>query len=108
MTYACFNFLGGFATLERLLPGFRVSFPFYNSEEKKNTVVAYSKFKHNAQACLTFKTRDKILTLSPLLHPFQPDMVGHYLGEFAMTYNPVKHGRAGAGATNASRFIPLK
>ena len=38
----------------------------------------------------------------------KPDMVGHYLGEFSMTYKPVKHGKAGIGATKSSRFIPLK
>ena len=36
------------------------------------------------------------------------DMVGHYLGEFSITYKPVKHGKAGIGATKSSRFIPLK
>ena len=38
----------------------------------------------------------------------QPEMMGHYLGEFAITYKPVKHGRPGIGATHSSRFIPLK
>eukprot|EP00996_Jenningsia_fusiforme_P006329 NODE_7633_length_457_cov_346.321078_g7182_i0.p2 GENE.NODE_7633_length_457_cov_346.321078_g7182_i0~~NODE_7633_length_457_cov_346.321078_g7182_i0.p2 ORF type:complete len:152 (+),score=46.32 NODE_7633_length_457_cov_346.321078_g7182_i0:2-457(+) len=36
------------------------------------------------------------------------EMVGHYLGEFSLTYHPVKHGRPGIGATHSSRFIPLK
>jgi len=36
------------------------------------------------------------------------DMVGHYLGEFSISYKPVKHGRPGIGSTNSSRFIPLK
>lgn len=36
------------------------------------------------------------------------DMVGHYLGDFSITYKPVKHGRPGIGATHSSRFIPLK
>ncbi|KAH8399274.1 hypothetical protein KR215_007001, partial [Drosophila sulfurigaster] len=38
----------------------------------------------------------------------KPEMIGHYLGEFALTYKPVKHGRPGIGATHSSRFIPLK
>mmetsp|Transcript_2709 Transcript_2709/g.6341 ORF Transcript_2709/g.6341 Transcript_2709/m.6341 type:complete len:146 (-) Transcript_2709:44-481(-) len=38
----------------------------------------------------------------------KPEMVGHYLGEFSISYKPVKHGRPGIGATNSSRFIPLK
>ncbi|KAI9502918.1 ribosomal protein S15 [Coemansia spiralis] len=38
----------------------------------------------------------------------KPEMIGHYLGEFSMTYKPVRHGRPGMGATHSSRFIPLK
>lgn len=38
----------------------------------------------------------------------KPEMVGHYLAEFSISYKPVKHGRPGIGATNSSRFIPLK
>ena len=38
----------------------------------------------------------------------KPEMIGHYLAEFAMSYKPVKHGRPGIGATHSSRFIPLK
>merc|ERR1711972_58083 len=37
----------------------------------------------------------------------KPEMIGHYLGEFSITYKPVKHGRPGIGATHSSRFIPL-
>ncbi|KAH3687780.1 hypothetical protein WICPIJ_001243 [Wickerhamomyces pijperi] len=35
----------------------------------------------------------------------KPEMVGHYLGEFSITYTPVRHGRAGV---SANRFIPLR
>ncbi|KAL1776444.1 40S ribosomal protein S15 [Sigmodon hispidus] len=38
----------------------------------------------------------------------KPEMIAHYLGEFSITYKPVKHGRPGIGATHSSRFIPLK
>merc|ERR1712083_200278 len=38
----------------------------------------------------------------------KPEMIGHYLGEFSLTYKPVRHGRPGIGATHSSRFIPLK
>merc|ERR1712078_808314 len=31
-----------------------------------------------------------------------PEMSGHYLGEFSITYKPVKHGRPGIGATHSS------
>ncbi|XP_010475077.1 PREDICTED: 40S ribosomal protein S15-1-like [Camelina sativa] len=38
----------------------------------------------------------------------KPEMIGHYLAEFSISYKPVKHGRPGVGATHSSRFIPLK
>jgi small subunit ribosomal protein S15e len=38
----------------------------------------------------------------------KPEMIGHYLAEFSISYKPVKHGRPGIGSTNSSRFIPLK
>jgi small subunit ribosomal protein S19 len=37
-----------------------------------------------------------------------PEMVGHYLGEFAMTRRFIKHGGPGVGATRSSKFLPLK
>ncbi|MFQ5986107.1 MAG: 30S ribosomal protein S19 [Thermoplasmata archaeon] len=36
------------------------------------------------------------------------EMIGHYLGEFAMTRKPVKHSGPGVGATRSSKFLPLK
>jgi len=38
----------------------------------------------------------------------QPNMVGHYLGEFALTRKKVKHTGPGVGATRSSKFMPLK
>jgi len=38
----------------------------------------------------------------------KPEMLGHNLGEFSLSYKPVRHGRPGIGATHSSRFIPLK
>ncbi|XP_033079055.1 40S ribosomal protein S15-like [Trachypithecus francoisi] len=38
----------------------------------------------------------------------KPEMISHYLGEFSITYEPVKHCRPGLGGTHSSRFIPLK
>ena len=35
-------------------------------------------------------------------------MVGRYLGEFAITNKPVRHGRPGIGASRSSMYIPLK
>ena len=38
----------------------------------------------------------------------KPEMIGYYLGEFAMTYKRVSHGRPGVGATHSSKFVPIK
>ncbi|KAF3648573.1 40S ribosomal protein S15 [Capsicum annuum] len=35
----------------------------------------------------------------------KPEMIGHYLAEFSISYKPVKHGRPGIGATHSSRII---
>ena len=35
-------------------------------------------------------------------------MVGHYVGEFAISMSPVRHGRPGIGASRSSMYIPLK
>ena len=37
-----------------------------------------------------------------------PEMIGHYLGEFAITRRPVKHGSPGIGASRSSMYVPLK
>lgn len=36
------------------------------------------------------------------------EMIGHYLGEFALTRKKVLHGAAGVGATRSSKYVPLK
>jgi small subunit ribosomal protein S19 len=38
----------------------------------------------------------------------EPEMIGHYLGEFQLTRTQVEHGQAGIGATRSSKFVPLK
>ena len=37
-----------------------------------------------------------------------PEMIGHHLGEFAITNKPVKHGSPGIGASRSSMYVPLK
>ena len=37
-----------------------------------------------------------------------PEMIGHRLGEFALTRKQVKHSAPGVGATRSSKFVPLK
>jgi small subunit ribosomal protein S19 len=49
---------------------------------------------HNGKEFVTFEIR--------------PEMIGHYLGEFALTRKPVKHSGPGVGATRSSKFLPLK
>ncbi len=38
----------------------------------------------------------------------KPEMLGHRLGEFALTRKKVEHSSPGFGATKSSKFIPLK
>jgi len=37
-----------------------------------------------------------------------PEMIGHKLGEFAITNKPVKHGSPGIGASRSSMYVPLR
>lgn len=37
-----------------------------------------------------------------------PEMIGHYLGEFAITNKRVIHGAPGLRATRSSMYVPLK
>ncbi|MBI4163249.1 MAG: 30S ribosomal protein S19 [Candidatus Aenigmarchaeota archaeon] len=38
----------------------------------------------------------------------KPEMLGHRLGEFALTRKKIQHSAPGFGATKSSKFIPLK
>ena len=38
----------------------------------------------------------------------KPEMIGHYLGEYAHTVKKVVHGTPGIGASRASLYVPLK
>ena len=38
----------------------------------------------------------------------KPEMIGHYLGEYAPTRRHVAHSGPGVGATRSSKFMPLK
>ncbi len=38
----------------------------------------------------------------------KPEMIGHRLGEFALTRKKVMHSAPGVGATRSSKFLPLK
>jgi small subunit ribosomal protein S19 len=43
-------------------------------------------------------------------HPVEikPEMIGHYLGEYAITNKKVVHGTPGIGASRSSLYVPLK
>jgi small subunit ribosomal protein S19 len=36
------------------------------------------------------------------------EMVGHYIGEYAITNKRVNHGAPGVGASRSSLYVPLK
>ena len=38
----------------------------------------------------------------------KPEMIGHFLGEFAITNKPVRHGTPGIGASRSSMYVPLR
>ena len=38
----------------------------------------------------------------------KPEMIGHCIGEFAITNKPVRHGTPGIGASRSSMYVPLK
>ena len=38
----------------------------------------------------------------------KPEMIGHSLGEFALTRKSIRHSGLGVGATRSSKFMPLK
>eukprot|EP00824_Muranothrix_gubernata_P019906 TRINITY_DN40087_c0_g1_i1.p1 TRINITY_DN40087_c0_g1~~TRINITY_DN40087_c0_g1_i1.p1 ORF type:complete len:156 (-),score=27.44 TRINITY_DN40087_c0_g1_i1:38-505(-) len=35
----------------------------------------------------------------------KPEMIGHYLAEFSMSYKPVAHSKPGQGSTKGSKFV---
>ncbi len=58
----------------------------------------------------------EMLGLSLLLHSgkeyvpveVRAEMIGHYVGEFAITNQKVVHGTPGIGASRSSMYVPLK
>jgi small subunit ribosomal protein S19 len=38
----------------------------------------------------------------------KPEMIGHFVGEFAITNQKVVHGTPGIGASRSSMYVPLK
>merc|ERR1712118_640159 len=38
----------------------------------------------------------------------KPEMIGHYLAEFSISYSPVQHGQGGKKGKSEMKFAPLK
>jgi small subunit ribosomal protein S19 len=38
----------------------------------------------------------------------RPEMIGHYVGEYAITNKRVQHGSPGVGSSRSSLYVPLK
>ena len=92
------------------------------SEEKRGLLEEIRHSKDSKKE-VTIKThvRDMIILPSMLgmkIHVYtgkefaavniKPEMVGHFLGEFAITNKKVVHGTPGIGASRSSLYVPLK
>jgi small subunit ribosomal protein S19 len=77
--------------------------------------------KEGEKAAVKTHTRDMVILpemvgITILVHngkeftavEIEPEMIGHYLGEFAITHKPVKHGSPGIGASRSSMYVPLR
>jgi len=79
--------------------------------------------QENTQKTIVIKTHTRDMVILPemvgvtlLVHngkeftplEIKPEMIGHYLGEFAITNKPVRHGVPGIGASRSSMYVPLK
>lgn len=79
--------------------------------------------QENTQKTIVIKTHTRDMVILPemvgvtlLVHngkeftplEIKPEMIGHYLGEFAITNRPVRHGVPGIGASRSSMYVPLK
>lgn len=92
------------------------------SEEKKSLLEDIRKAKESGkEVMIKTHARDMVIIPSMLgmkIHVYngkeflavdvRPEMVGHYLGEYAMTNKKVVHGTPGIGASRSSLYVPLK
>jgi len=96
------------------------------SAEQRKLLEAIRKIKQNpedTQKDRSIKTHARDMVILPemvgvtlLVHngkdfsalEIKPEMIGHYIGEFAITNKPVKHGVPGIGASRSSMYVPLK
>jgi len=96
------------------------------SQEQRKLLETIRKSRENqesAQKATVIKTHARDMIILPemvgatlLVHngkeftslEIKPEMIGHYIGEFAITNKPVKHGVPGIGASRSSMYVPLK
>ncbi len=96
------------------------------SQDQRGLLEAVRKVKQGqaeTQKVQTIKTHARDMIILPemvgatlLVHngkefitiEIKPEMIGHYIGEFAITNKPVKHGVPGIGASRSSMYVPLK
>jgi small subunit ribosomal protein S19 len=91
------------------------------SEKQKKLMAKIQKAGEGGKVRLHTHCRDVIITpemLDLTFHVYNgkefvrvkiiPEMLGHYLAEFAHTRGRVRHGMPGIGATKSSLYIPLK
>ena len=80
-----------------------------NAQEKGQTLIIKT---HRRDALIL----PEMVGLTILLHngkefihiDITSEMIGHYLGEFAITNKSVKHGSPGIGASRSSMYVPLR
>ena len=87
----------------------------------ENIRTAKKVLKEEGKAVVKTHTRDMVILpemvgVTILVHngkeftavEIAPEMIGHYLGEYAITNKPVKHGSPGIGASRSSMYVPLR
>lgn len=87
----------------------------------ENIRIAKEAMRQGKNASIKTHTRDMVILpemvgVNILVHSgkefvsvtIMPEMIGYYLGEFAITNRPVRHGTPGIGASRSSMYVPLK
>ncbi len=91
------------------------------SDTKKKLLDEINEAKTNPSKPIRTHSRDLVLLPNMLgltIHVYtgrefkaveiKPLMIGHYLGEYAITNKKVSHGTPGIGASKSSLYVPLK
>jgi len=91
------------------------------SEEKRKLLEKIRELKSGKRSIVRTHIRDMIILpemVGVTVHVYNgkefipvtitEEMIGHYLGEFAITCKKVEHGEPGLRATRSSMYVPLK